>query len=83
MSPMTAAARNGSEYQMRRSVRTCQRIRIDSANDGGTSSVAIVSALAPAAWRSQRPRCGSCSLNARKAKITTGKAKMMNGERQP
>ena len=35
MRPMNAAARNGSEYQMRRSVPTCHRMRIDSANDGG------------------------------------------------
>jgi len=46
---MIADARNGSEYQIRRSVCTAQRIRTDSANDGGASSVAMTSALAPAA----------------------------------
>ena len=56
---MNDAARNGSEYQMRRSVPTCQRMRIDSANDGGISSVPMTASLAPAAARSQWPRPGS------------------------
>ena len=51
-SPITDAARKGSDAQMRRKVRTCQRMRIDSADDGGCSSVAITAAVAPAASRS-------------------------------
>ena len=61
---MNDAARNGSEYQMRRSVPTCQRMRIDSANDGGISSVSTTAALAPAAARSQWPRPGFLQAHA-------------------
>ncbi len=46
--PITDAARNGSEYQMRRSVRTCQRMRTDSAHDGGASSVSTTACFGAA-----------------------------------
>ena len=65
MRPMNAAARNGSEYQMRRSVPTCHRMRIDSANDGGTSSVSMTARSRPAAARSQWPRPGFLQPQAR------------------
>ena len=81
--PITDAARNGSENQMRRSVRTCQRMRTDSAHDGGTSSVSMTSALAPAASRSKCPRPGSFSRSPRTTNTTVGMTNTKNGTRQP
>ena len=68
---------------MRRRVRTLQMMRHDSANDGGTSSVTIVSSDAPIILRSQYPRIGSRIRNARMTKNRVGMVKMMNGARQP
>ena len=80
---MNDAARNGNEYQIRRSVPTCQRMRTDSANDGGISSVSITAALAPAAARSQWPRPGSRSRKPRITKTIVGTVNTKNGSRQP
>ncbi len=80
---MKAVARNGSEYQIRRSVPIAQRMRTDSAKLGGTSSVATVSSDAPIAMRSHRPRCGSCMRVPRITNTIVGITKMRNGAFQP
>ena len=80
---MIDAARNGSEYQMRRRVWTCHRMRTDSANDGGISSVPITSAAAPAAARSKWPRPGSMTRRPRYANTRVTGTNTKKGARQP
>ena len=68
--PMSDAARNGSEYQMRRRLSIFQTMRHASAKDGGASSVCdrlFGRAHAPAARTT--PRIGSRSRNASTTKI--------------
>jgi hypothetical protein len=80
---MTAAARKGSEYQIRRRVFTCHAIRHASAKLGAISSVWMVSSAAPIARRSKCPRVGSRRRNARMTKMAVGTPKTMNGARHP
>ena len=80
---MREIERNGSEYQIRRSVLICQRIRHPSPNDGASSSVLATAIDAPAARRSCRPRTGSRRRRARTTKISVGMPKRMKGMRQP
>ena len=68
---------------MRRRVRTCQTMRNDSAQEGGSSSVLTTSSDTPMARRSKRPRIGSRSRKARITKNAVTKEKMMNGQRHP
>ena len=81
--PMSDAARNGSDHQIRRSVSIFHTMRHPSANDGVGSSVSSASpvgahrpALVGAPDRLLEPQ-------ARTTKISVGKAKTMNGARQP
>ena len=67
---------------MRRSVPMFQHTRHDSAYDGAATSVAMVSASAPIAWRSKWPRIGSRRQKARITKIAVGTMRTMNGTRQ-
>ncbi len=72
------------DVQIRRSVRTCQTMRNDSAHEGGSSSVATTSSLTPIARRSKWPRIGSRSRNVattRTRRSTT--ANTTNGARHP
>ena len=81
--PITDAARNGSENQIRRNVRICQRMRTDSAHDGGSSSVAMTASLAPAARRSWWPRPGSRSRMPSTTNTIEGITNTKNGTRHP
>ena len=67
---------------MRRSESTFQHIRHDSDIDGGGSSVAATSPVAPAASRSKCPRIGSLMNSAASAATRMIGPKMMNGVRQ-
>ena len=80
---MSDAARNGSEYQMRRRLSIFQTMRQASANEGGSSSVMMASAEAPMARRSWAPRTGSRRRNARTTKTNVGTANTKNGVRHP
>ena len=79
---ITAAAK-GSEYQMRRRLRTPHSIRQPSPKPGGSSSVTAASSSAPTARRSWAPRGGSCNRSASITKTAVGTTKAMNGARQP
>ncbi len=80
---MKAAARNGSEYQMRRSVPICQRIRIDSANDGGVSSVWTTASLAPVGGPFPVTASRFPHPQAEEHEDDVGTKNTMNGTRQP
>ena len=80
--PMSDAARNGRAYQMRRRPVIFQQVRQASAKEAGSSSVSTVSAEAPMASRSQRPRIGSRIFRPRITRMIEGTAKTRNGTRQ-
>ena len=81
--PTSEAARNGSAYQMRRRPVIFQQVRHASEKEAGSSSVSSVSAAAPIASRSWRPRTGSFMRSPRTTRIRVGMAKNRNGARQP
>ncbi len=58
-------------------------MRHASAKDGGGSSVSRAVPVTPIALRSKWPRWGSCSRQASTTNTRVGKAKTMNGTRQP
>src|SRR5438309_4899528 len=80
--PMSATARNGRAYQMRRKLSTFQTMRQPSAKLGDTSSVSAASSEAPIARRSNDPRTGSRIRHTRTTNTNVRKAKMINGQRQ-
>src|SRR5437763_5518915 len=81
--PISATARNGSAYQMRRRLLIFHTMRQPSAKLGATSSVFAASSEAPIARRSNDPRIGSRIRHANTTNTNVGNAKMMNGQRQP
>src|SRR3954452_7943107 len=81
--PISAVARNGRLHQIRFRLSIFCTVLQLSAYDGTVSSVPITSSLAPVACRSHRPRTGSRSLSAIRAKTMVGMTNTRNGVRQP
>src|SRR3954447_8158794 len=81
--PISAVARNGRLHPIRFRLSIFCTVLQLSAYDGTVSSVPITSSLAPVACRSHRPRTGSRSLSAIRAKTMVGMTNTRNGVRQP